>query len=209
MTFNKIGKFFLYAVALLLVLFIIFAATNGSGDQGLAGKGRIKNLANDLTMLREATQKYLTLHQALPGDDANASKRWAGSPNGNGDGVIQGEFNTLKQEHESAMFWLHLKNAGLIDKEFSTNIQLGLVGVQMAGPSPSSPMVICSADLTWRLAEGVDTKIDDGVPNAGSVVAFLQDGKVLADATNPTRGTPIASYDSKVEDNLYTVCLVK
>lgn len=209
MIFKKIGKFFLYALSLLLVLFTVFAITNGSGDQGLAGHGRIKNLTGDLTMFRDTTQKYQAAYHALPGDDANASKRWTGSPNGNGDGVIQGEFNALKQAHESAMFWQHLKSAGLIDKDFSTNVQLGWVGVQMAGPTPASPMMLCSADLTWRLAQGVDTKMDDGVPNTGTVLAYLQDGKLLADAANPTRGTPVASYDSKLEDRLYTVCQLK
>jgi hypothetical protein len=209
MTLKTIGKFFLYVVALLVVLFLVFGITSGSGDEGLAGKGRIKNLAGNLTMVREATQKYQAAHQALPGDDANASKRWTGVANGNGDGVIQGEFNTRKQEHESAMVWQHLKSANLVDKDFSTNILLGLVGVQMAGVASSSPVMICTADLTWRLAQGVDALIDDGVPSTGAVLSYFQNGKVLADAANPTRGSPVITFDSKLEDALYTVCQQK
>jgi hypothetical protein len=206
MTLRKIGKFLLYVIALLVVLFAVFGITSGSGDEGLAGKARIKNFAENLTMLREVMQKYQAAHQALPGDDANASKRWTGIANGNGDGVIQGEFNSRKQDHESAMFWQHLKSAGLVDRDFSTNIQLGLVGVQMAGAASSSPVMICSADLTWRLAQGADALIDDGVPNTGAVMSYLQNGKVLADAANPTRGSPVITFDSKLEDALYTVC---
>jgi hypothetical protein len=76
----------------------------------------------------------------------------------------------------------------------------------MAGAASSSPVMICSADLTWRLAQGADALIDDGVPNTGAVMSYLQNGKVLADAANPTRGSPVITFDSKLEDALYTVC---
>ena len=211
MKLKLIGKIGAIVLALMVVAFIAIGVTSGSaGDKGFVGSAKEKNIANGITKIREASTKYKDLCQALPGDDARAESRWAGARNGNGDGLITGEFNERRPEVESALFWIHLERAGLLSSDFNTNAVSGLVGVEMHGKAGKGHiLIICSSNLTSRLAEGVDEMLDDGVPNTGSILGFTQTVKVQADVADSAPNAKAKAYDHQNQDLLYTVCQLK
>lgn len=211
MSLKLIGKIVTVVLALVVAAFIASGVSSGSaGDKGFIGSAKEKNIANDITKIREAVKKYQDLYHALPGDDARAESRWVGIRNGNGDGLITGEFNARRPEVESALFWVHLERAGLLSRDFNTNAVLGLVGVEMHGKAGEVPsLIICSSNLTSRLAEGVDKMLDDGVPNTGSIWGFTQTVKVQADVADSTPNALATAYDHQAQDLLYTVCQLK
>ena len=211
MRLKGIGKIFAITVALLVVAFIVIGVSSGSaGDKGFVGSAKVKNIANDITKTRDAVKKYQDLYHALPGDDSGAESRWSGTRNGNGNGMITGEFNERRPEVESALFWIHLERAGILSSNANTNAVSGLVGVEMHGKAGEVPsLIICSSNLTSRLAEGVDKMLDDGIPNTGAILGFTQSAKVQADVADSTPKAMTTVYDHQAPDLLYTVCQLK
>ncbi len=88
-----------------------------------------------------------------------------------------------------------------------------MLGVQTgdaaAGPTLTNAgngfvgLIICSANLPDKIAIAVDTQMDDGVPNTGTVRAILQA------APNPTIGVGLAAVGPAYLENgtnIYTLC---
>jgi hypothetical protein len=164
----------------------------------------------------------------IPGDDNTAGGRWAGGVadiNGNANGQVGGAYNAacpaviLPASPESCKFWDHLRRAGFVSGtggQQPFNALSGQIGVQTGdGASPPaaalggvSGLLICSANLPDKIAIAIDSQMDDGIPNAGTVRGGTQA------AANPNVGpgigaaaAPDATY---VENgtNIYTLCRV-
>ncbi len=189
--------FTLVEIAIVLVIIGLLLGGVLKGQEMIT-QGRIKNAIIDFTGTTAAYYAYIDRYKTLPGDDNQASTRWGttilpSSANGNGDGIITGQYNaTGAASSETQFFWMHLRAAGLVVGQASSpkqpiNSAGGIVGVQTgSGPSSGSPsgvlktnssdtgfisLMVCSSGLPDRVAAAVDMQLDDGVTNTGNIRA--------------------------------------
>jgi prepilin-type N-terminal cleavage/methylation domain-containing protein len=210
--------FTLVEIAIVLVIIGLLLGGILKGQE-MTTQAKIKNVINDLNGVTAALNAYQDRYKALPGDDKNAATRWtSASPAptpGNGDGVIQGFYNSVTAADESVQFWLDLRLAGFLsgtgtDQPF--NASSGKMGVQAGdgaggavlgtvGP-PAVPgftgLILCTANLPDKIAISVDSQMDDGDGTKGSVRGQLGTG-------NPPVNAASTAY---VEDGTksYLVC---
>lgn len=206
--------FTLIEIAIVLVIIGLLLGGILKGQE-LITQGRIRNVANDFQSMTAAINLYQDRYRALPGDDPSAATRWTATgsttTSGNGDGTIGANtagtpaYNSTTAGDESRLFWQHLRLAGLIGGATTTgaigtanppNAASGVTGVQN-GAFGISGIVICSNNLSAKIAQAIDTQFDDGIATTGSVRA----------TTGTTAGTsaPTSNY---VDDgaNFYVVC---
>ncbi len=133
---------------------------------------------------------------------------------------MSGAYGSTTANDESRLFWLHLRSAGFVSgtgQQQPFNAVTGMLGVQTGdGGAPVGPtllnagggngfvgLIICSANLPDKIAIAVDTQMDDGVPNTGTVRAILQA------SPNPAIGAAlVATNPAYVENgtNTYALC---
>jgi len=199
--------------------------------QELINSAKIKNVANDLNGISAAVYAYQDRYKTYPGDDNGASARWgATSKDGNKDGVLGDEFcaapTTLNTAPgttgvgESIKFWQHLRFAGFIGGDTATGEQPqnalgGIVGVQTASGPPAGvdlgSLVVCTSNLSGKIAEAIDRQFDDGIPDKGTVRAYTQSKTPVSRgcATNITRVAAVTAstgYNASDDSELYTIC---
>ncbi|HJY76874.1 MAG TPA: prepilin-type N-terminal cleavage/methylation domain-containing protein [Burkholderiales bacterium] len=214
---NKPQKgFTLVEIAIVLVIIGLLLGGILKGQEMIT-QAKIKNVIADVTGVSAAMYGYQDRYRALPGDDKSAD-RWAGATKGNGNGVIEGTYNyTGATPPESLQFWDQLRRAGFVggagtDNPF--NAVSGKMGVQTGdGSSPTPPgvlgkaggqfftgLILCSANLPDKIAISVDSQMDDGVGDAGSVRAL----KAGANPALPSGG----NADPYTEDGVstYVIC---
>ena len=63
-------------------------------------------------------------------------------------------------------------------------------------------VIICSANLPDKIAIAVDTQMDDGAPNQGTVRALIQSSP----NPNITTGTVATATYAETGTNIYTLC---
>lgn len=193
------GGFTLVEIAIVLVIIGLLIGGVLKGQEMIT-QGRIKNAIIDFSGVTAAYYAYLDRYKALPGDDSQANARWGANilpanSSGNGDGVVNSTYNATGTTTlvESQLFWMHLRAAGLVTGSATSpkqpvNSSGGIIGVQTgngpaAGTAPSgvlktatgdtglAGLMICSSGLPDRVAAAVDTQLDDGVTNTGSIRA--------------------------------------
>ncbi|MDP2416621.1 MAG: prepilin-type N-terminal cleavage/methylation domain-containing protein [Hydrogenophaga sp.] len=194
--------FTLVEIAIVLVIIGLLLGGVLKGQE-LIENAKIKNLANDIRGVTAAYYTYVDRYRAVPGDDLFANTRFTGVQNGGGNGLITGVYatnaGTLTAATESNNFWQHLRAAGLVSGSGSappTHAFGGLLGVQsevtaadgstygMVGP------VLCVGNLPWKVAQALDTLIDDGSSATGSGRA----GAASATANFATVGATASVY---------------
>ena len=145
--------------------------------------------------------------------------RWTGASHGDGNGVVAGKYNSAASADESRMWWDHLRRAGFVSGTGTLqpfNALTGQIGVQtgngqaVVGPTLLNVaagngfvgLIMCSANLPDKIAIAVDTQMDDGASNLGTVRALLQT------APNPAIGAGQVSTPAYAETstNIYTLC---
>lgn len=206
------------AIVLVIVGLLLGGILKG---QELIVQARIKNIANDFNGIATANYAYQDRYRRLPGDDPGAN-RWtvAGSAlaGGNGNGTIGGKgYESSDDNDENRKFWLHLRLAGLIIGPTDTvtagsaqpaNAVGGIVGIQQGGLGLSGP-ILCSGSLPAKIAQAIDTQLDDGDARTGAVRATAETAPPTAiaqpAALSTTNGTPTANYLDN-GTNLYVVC---
>lgn len=203
-------------IELAIVLVIIGLLLGGVlKGQELINSAKVKNMASDFKNIQVYIYGYQDKYRALPGDDRLASAHVTGatvaSTNGTvGNGVIEGEWNTDTLTDESALFWQHVRLAGLAAGPtstadaayFPTNADGGRIGVQSVSgftkiTGMSGSFAICSDAILGRFVKQLDTALDDGETSTGSLRAVLASTATGAGVTT-----------AKVVDaSSYTVCL--
>lgn len=207
---NKQTGFTLIELAIVLVIIGLLLGGVLRGQE-LINSAKVKNMAADFRNTPVYVYAYQDKFRALPGDDAGAESHvGAGTgQKGNGNGVIEKAWDSTTVGDESALFWLHVRKAGLApggttmsDAAFyPTNSEGGRIGVSSVSPITSlkGQYYMCSKGINGKFAKQLDVTMDNGTSKDGSMQALEQP----ADAT--AVGTTVADlYD---DAKAYTVCM--
>ena len=211
---NKQSGFTLVEIAIVLVIIGLLLGGVLKGQE-LITQAKIKNVSNDLNGVTVAIYGYQDRYKRLPGDDPGRTRWTTGDKtaltSGDGNNVLKGTYNSTTDTDESRMFWLDLRLSGFVAGDTSTvasgstqplNAAGGIIGVQ-AGGLGLSGTVVCAGSLPAKVAQALDSQMDDGNATSGSVRALLE-------ATPPTDlGTVTTAPSKNYEDNgsnLYVLC---
>ena len=206
--------FTLVEIAIVLVIIGLLLGGILKGQE-LINSAKVKNLANDFRVIPTYIYAYQDKYRALPGDDKAGQSRIpadatpVAADNGDGDGVIEGAWNSTTATDESFRFWRHVRAANLAagptnvaDATYApTNAVGGRIGIN----SPSAGLWItgmtgsyqvCSTGIQGKFAKQLDIQMDDGNTETGS----MRTGEVAA------AGAAVAA--AAFDDNKnYTVCM--
>lgn len=199
MVFTQRG-FTLIEISIVLVIigFLLGGVLKG---QEMINDAKIRNIEQDMAGIAAAIYTYQDRYKALPGDDKSAAVRWSAASNGNGNGRLEGAFDSVVETDESRIMWRHLRYAGLLQGDPAQSDQprhaasgvLGLQGVDGA-------LLLCARPLTKKFAEIIDAHQDDGQPDKGVIRVFSATGAIDFSA-------PLTSYDSD-ESTAYSLCKI-
>ena len=199
-------------VELSIVLVIIGLIIGGvlTGKQ-IMENAAITNALNSIQAYEAQFQTYVQNYNAIAGDDIAASTRFANSglpstSTANGDGTLQGTFDSATATDESRLLWAELRAAGLVKGTASnttqpTNPFNGIFGFQHAAFSAAiASNVLCMNNIAGDAAQAIDSRLDDGNGKTGTIQAMIGTG-VVGEAVS---GTTVATYSA---DKTYTMCI--
>jgi prepilin-type N-terminal cleavage/methylation domain-containing protein len=222
MTGRQAG-FTLVEIAIVLVIIGLLLGGVLKGQE-LINSAKVKNFANDFRTIPLFIYGYQDKFRALPGDDANVANHVTGgtpaSTGGTlGNGVVEGNWNSTTHTEESVLFWQHVRLANLAagSTDFAddtkaaasvpTNADGGRIGIESIsshyikntdGTWLGGTYLVCSGGIQGKFAKQLDTTMDDGKTDSGSM-------RVVA--ANHTRGNQ-ALANATVDDGTgYSVCL--
>lgn len=131
-----------------------------------------------------------------------------------GNGVIDGLWKPAAATDETALFWQHVRLANLAPGSTTVNIATGntyipinavggAIGITSAAGGPITAMrgsyIVCSDAIAGKFARQLDTTLDDGVTNTGSL-------QVIAAGSTAVGGTAVALTTTN-DDTPYLVCM--
>jgi prepilin-type N-terminal cleavage/methylation domain-containing protein len=141
-----------------------------------------------------------------------------------GNGVIEGNWNDkLAQDSEAFRFWQHVRLAGLAPGPTATgdsgyipqNSAGSDIGIQ-AGTAPAAAnapvkdvngnairgsYIICSAGILGKFAKQLDTTLDDGKTETGSMLV------TPTYTTNPPASPAATATSAIIDSDTYVVCM--
>jgi len=223
--------FTLIEIAIVLVIIGLLLGGVLKGQE-LINSAKVKNLAADFKNVPLYIYGYQDKYRALPGDDSlvashvGATATLAANPTAalaaRGNGLIEGYWDSNTQDDESIVFWQHVRMAGFAagatttptgaitndqDPYLPQNAVGGRIGVESSSANPpivnlKGAYIVCSKHILGKFAKQLDTTMDDGVGNTGSVM-------VTADKASGSARTAggEAAVAAPVDDTLYTVCM--
>jgi prepilin-type N-terminal cleavage/methylation domain-containing protein len=177
--------FTLIEIAIVLVIIGLLLGGILKGQE-LINSARVKSLATDFRNIPVFIYGYQDKFRALPGDDsavvAHVGGTLATTGSTPGNGTIDGAWDSDTTTHESFLFWQHIRLAGLAPGSTNTaasdyeplNAVGGRVGIQSTKPFTSMNIgtwFICSGAITGKFAKQLDSQLDDGDTDAGSMQA--------------------------------------
>ena len=208
---NQQGRFTLVEIAIVLVIIGLLLGGVLKGQE-LINSAKVKNFATDFRNTPLFIYGYQDKFKRLPGDDNGAVARFGSTTiDGNGNGSIAGNYNSVTLTDESARFWPHVRLAGLAagstdfstadSAGFPTNADGGRIGIQMTTPitNMTGSYFVCSEGIQGKFAKQLDISMDDGNTATGSVQVMAQGYSGTALAATATA--------SIVDGTTYTVCM--
>ncbi len=208
--------FTLVEIAIVLVIIGLLLGGVLKGQE-LINSAKVKSLANDFRITQTYIYGYQDKFKALPGDDiAAVAHLGAGALPGNGDGVIDGEWRSSTSTDESFRFWQHVRMANLASGPIDTtdtttflptNAEGGRLGITSASKSPNPALLrgsfaLCSDGILGKFAKQIDTTLDDGKTDSGSIQVFTN--QITGNAATAVPATGAGAIDDTVK---YTVCM--
>lgn len=202
-------------IELAIVLVIIGLLLGGVlKGQELINSAKVKNMAADFKNVQVFIYGYQDKYKAIPGDDAAAVTHVSATTNGGGNGVINGMWDSQTTTDESVNFWQHVRLAGLAPGETVVNLTTfipknadgGMIGITN-GTATNNPIatlkgtyVVCSAGILGKFAKQLDTNLDDGKTDTGSL-------QVMADVATHPGAVQQAAVAAPDDATPYTVCM--
>jgi prepilin-type N-terminal cleavage/methylation domain-containing protein len=209
--------FTLVEIAIVLVIIGLLLGGILKGQE-LINSAKVKNLANDFRTIPTYIYGYQDKFKSLPGDDAAANTHITGATVATtggtvGNGVIEGNWNSTTTTDESYLFWQHVRLANLAagptvvtDADYipknGVGGKLGLSSAttaQLQISGMSGTYQICSEGILGKFAKQLDTQMDDGKTETGSMRA------VAGGAALGTAGVLTTAIDDATS---YTICYV-
>ena len=220
--------FTLIEIAIVLVIIGLLLGGILKGQE-LINSARVKNLATDFRNIPTFIYAYQDKFKALPGDDPNATVHVGAGitpaiTNGNGNGVLDGTWFSTTATDETVLFWQQVRLAGLapgittipgtLPGDYNPkNASGGFIGIQsgttVAANSPivsattgpiSGAYIICSTGILGKFVKQLDTQMDDGNTETGSMMATPTTSVPALNAA----ATPTANINDAAS---YTVCM--
>ncbi len=157
------------AIVLVIVGLLIGGVLKG---QEMITNAKLKRIESDNAGIAAAMFSYQDRYLQLPGDDDDASNRFDVTvTNGNGSGLIEGAWDSSTSTDESAIFWSHLRAAGLMAGDSATitrptNAYGGKIGVQ-DGFAGIAGHVTVFGQIEGPIAKILEARLDDGKADAG------------------------------------------
>ncbi|HUW28006.1 MAG TPA: type II secretion system protein [Sulfuriferula sp.] len=221
---QKQNGFTLIEIAIVLVIIGLLLGGVMKGQE-LINSAKVKNLANDFRNIPLFIYGYQDKYKALPGDDANATTHVGAAataanvtlltptPATVGNGRLEGNYNSTANTDETVAFWQEVRLANLASgtTDFSnvtaampTNTEGGRLGIQSTAPitGMSGSYFVCSDGIQGKFAKQIDTTLDDGNTDQGSVRVAVGPYTGTALTAAPTTGT-----NAIVDSNVYIVCM--
>lgn len=212
---NKQAGFTLIELAIVLVIIGLLLGGVLRGQE-LINSAKVKNMARDFQNVQVYIYGYQDKFKALPGDDAAAATHLTGGTKATvgtqGNGVIEGKWDIPADGDESCVFWQHVRLAGLAPGSTvpscvagntyqPKNADGGVIGVQSVStftgtnvlPTAggiSGAYVVCSDGILGKFAKQLDTTLDDGVGDTGSVRIQIRGGAATNGVNAPVDSTP-------------------
>ncbi len=161
------------AIVLVIVGLLIGGVLKG---QEMITNAKLKRIESDTAGIAAAMFTYQDRYLQLPGDDSAASGRFdttATIQDGDGDGIIGtgNDWATSTATDEPAVFWTHLRAAGLVagnpaEITRPTNAYGGKIGVQ-DGFGGISGHVTMFGQIEGPIAKILEARLDDGEADEG------------------------------------------
>ena len=211
--------FTLVEIAIVLVIIGLLLGGVLKGQE-LVNSAKVKNFANDFRNIPLFIYGYQDRFRSLPGDDAavvahlGAAATPAAPAGTLGNGVINGNWDTVTLTDESMLFWQHARLANLAtgstvvaadNTYWPTNAEGGRIGIEsgVAGYilNLQGNYVVCSRGILGRFALQLDTTMDDGNTATGSMRTVADVGHVRGGAAQANAVVTAAP------DAAYTVCM--
>jgi prepilin-type N-terminal cleavage/methylation domain-containing protein len=216
--------FTLIEIAIVLVIIGLLLGGVLKGQELING-AKVKNLATDFRNIPLFIYTYQDKYKALPGDDANAAAHLTGATaattpaGGIGNGIINGNWDSVTASDESVLFWQQIRLAGLASGETTvstaagntylpTNAAGGRIGITNA-TAANQPIaglngshILCSGGIAGKFAKQLDNTLDDGNTAAGSMMIMAEP------AAHPAAIQAAAIKTADIDDAAsYTVCM--
>ena len=224
--FRKQVGFTLVEIAIVLVIIGLLLGGVLKGQE-LINSAKVKNFATDFRNIPLFIYGYQDKFKSLPGDDRDPVNHVGGNiaTTGTvGNAVIEGAWDSITTGDESFLFWQHARLAGLAagptnvaDTNYKPrNADGGLIGI--TSNNTASPYIanmkgtylVCSAGILGKYAKQLDTTMDDGCTNTGSV-QVVANQPVGTTTNNPAVGLTAAGVcpgaTQIVDSASYTVCM--
>lgn len=146
------------AIVLVIIGVIIAGVLQG---QSMINTARLNSTVNDIGMYSAAYQTYQQRYNALPGDDESAEDRFGATvDDGNGDGIVDGDYDG--EDEETEQFWAHLEAAGLVNSDSQPNNRFGGIFGVMNNAMGLNGLAICVDNLTTRNAQVLVSQLGRG-----------------------------------------------
>lgn len=221
---NQSG-FTLIEIAIVLVIIGLLLGGVLKGQE-LINSAKVKNLATDFRNIPVYIYGYQDKFKALPGDDKAATTHVGATTDGDGNGVINGNWNdpATATTSEALNFWQHVRLAGLATGPTATtdpaytpsNAVGGIIGIQSGTSSATTTpikdgsgnairgsYIICSSGILGKFVKQLDTTMDDGNPATGSMLAGLP----TTPPGTPMTAVPLTGANAIDDAASYTVCM--
>ncbi len=226
---SRQAGFTLVEIAIVLVIIGLLLGGVLKGQE-LINSAKVKNFATDFRNIPLFIYGYQDKYKALPGDHNTVTTAITGSTKATtpttsggaacvsnlcqGNGVIDGTWNTTTTTDETALFWQHVRLAGLAAGPTSTsdaqyfpvNADGGRMGIEsgsaatggayISGMTPT--YLMCSTGILGKYAKQLDTTLDDGNTATGSM-------RVVT-ATH-TRGGAAVATTAVDDSSSFIVCM--